>query len=159
MYKTLLLAIGACLFVGAQACSAQTTNQTDSCSAYKTAQVPHYIVVKHWKTTLKPGLVLFVSIPPDQADRPRMVALSCELGRRYASEQSLYVVIFDSTKAAKLFNFSGEGNSNWMYAARKAIYGFTRGDNGTQSLDWAENPDRRNELIHIDLGPPPPAKP
>jgi hypothetical protein len=135
---------------------AQTLEVKDSCERFRSQPVPKFRIARKNKLGLKPGLVLYVSISPSDRDRDKLIAVSSQLGRKYATEESLFVWILDSNRAAKRYNPQGEGNDRATNSAYVGLYAFVRDDGaGNQSLDWRSDPSNRGRLAHIDLGLPP----
>ncbi len=126
------------------------------CHAYG-EKVPKYDIARHYRTDLKPGLVLFVYIAPDDVARQKLIALSCKIGRDHAAEQSLFVYVFDNKEGAKRFNPQGEGNSRQINLSYRGLYGFSRepGSAYGQSLSWRPDRNEPNRWVTIDLGTPP----
>lgn len=136
---------------------AQTSSETDTCQKYLPSIIPKFKIVRETRKMTKSSLVLFVSVLPSDATRNRLIAVSCQLGKKYASEQNLFVWILDSERAAKKFNPQGEGNDTETNLAYLGLYGFSRepGKAHGQSLEWKPDPLNFKRLVHIDLGPPP----
>jgi hypothetical protein len=134
----------------------QKESERGGCRGYG-EKVPKYDIARHYRTDLKPGLVLFVYIAPDDVARQKLIALSCKIGKDHATEQSLFVYLFDSKRGAKRFNPQGEGNSRQINLSYRGLYGFSRepGSAYGQSLSWRPDRNEPNHWITIDLGPPP----
>lgn len=130
--------------------------ERDDCRAQHEG-VPKYHVVRHYTTDLKRGLALFMDIATADVTREKLVALVCRVGTDHSQEQSLFVYIFDSKRAAKRFNPQGEGNDRQSNLEYRGLYWFSRepGKAYGQSLDWRPDRDDINSWVHIDLGPPP----
>lgn len=136
--------------------SSQEIRSKETCQSDQKHAAPRYRVAKKYRTDLKPGLVMFVSVAPSEIDRDKLIALACELGRKYLNEDRLSVWILDSYRAARRFHPQGEGNDRQTNLSRRALFGFSRenGD-GEQSLEWWPDPIDRNRRVHIDLGDAP----
>lgn len=153
LYRILVLALS--ILAGAAGTRGQTSTVHDSCDSYLKLRKPQFRIVRKQRTTLKPGLELFVSVPPRDADRSGLLAVVCYLGQEFATETALFVWILDNQKAAGRYNPQGEGNDRETASAFRGLYGFNRDDGGSQSFEWKPDPDKPQLLVHIDLGPPP----
>lgn len=155
----LLIVVGIIVFLGpalTRVASAQIVEEKDSCERLRSQPVPKFRIARKEKLGLKPGLVLYVSISPSDRDRDKLIAVSCQLGRQYATEDRLFVWILDSNRAAKRYNPQGDGNDRATNSSYIGVYSFLRDDAaGNQTLDWRSDPRNRDRLDHIDLGPPP----
>lgn len=138
----------------------QTAIEQATCEHFSSAMVPTFKIVRSTRKTTRSSLVLFVSVAPADMTRDHIVALSCRLGKRYSSEQNLFVWIFDSRRAAMRFNPQGEGNDRQTNLAYRALYGFSRqpGAKYGQTIDWRPNAQEVSRWVHIDLGLPPDRK-
>jgi hypothetical protein len=158
LLKTLRsLLVSVVLFAWAPSLAAQGTSEKDSCDRYTSQPIPKFRVAKKFRNEPKPGLSLFISISPSAFQRDKLLALVCDLGRRHAKEESLFVFVLNSYKAASQYNGSGEGEDYETMTSPLVFYAFLRHDGtGNQSMAWS--PDRYNAStrIHIDLGEPPP---
>jgi hypothetical protein len=155
----LLMALGIIAFLElalTRVAWAQKVEANDSCERLQSQPVPKFRFARKNKLGLKPGLVLYVSISLSDRYRDKLIAVSCQLGRKYATEESLFVWILDSNRAAKRYNPQGEGNDRETNSVYVGLYAFVREDGaGNQALDWRSDPSNRDRLDHIDLGPPP----
>lgn len=135
----------------------EKNKESDSCEKYSADVAPRFKVVRETRKMTKSSLVLFVSVAPSDTTRNRLVALSCELGRKYAAEENVFVWILDSKRAAKRFNPLGAGTSGQTYLSYRGLYGFSRepGSAYGQSLSWKPDRNDPNHWVEIDLGPPP----
>jgi hypothetical protein len=134
----------------------QHSNESATCDSYLNQGVPKFHVERKFRTDLRPGLVLFVSVAPSDIHRERLLILSCPLGRKHAAESALYVWIFDSRAGGQRYNSGGEGNDEETTRSRRGLYGFSReGGKGNQSLDWWPDRSAQDRLVHVDLGEPP----
>lgn len=149
------VALGICL-AGSLAEARQGAQEKESCQTYIKHSVPRFRVAKKYRTELKPGLVLFVSVASEDFKQDDLIALGCLLGKTNSKEEALYAWIFDSDHAASHYHPPGEGNDRQTNLAHRALYGFSRqkGEEG-QSLDWWPEPLDRSRTIHINLGAPP----
>lgn len=130
--------------------------ERDDCQADHGA-VPRYRAAGRYRTDIKPGLVLFVSINPADVTRDKLIALVCKLGIDHAKEEVLRVHIFDSSRAAKKFDPLEEGNDRRTNLSYRADYSFARSAEFAhgQFLNWRPDRDDFEHWVHIDLGPPP----
>jgi hypothetical protein len=152
----LVLAISGMYCTLAPQVSGQQSAEKDSCDRYLSAAKPKFEIVRKEKTTLRPGLQLFVSIPLSEANRSGLLTVGCQIGRDYAREPSLFVWILSNKRAAQRYNPQGEGNDRATASSFVALYGFDRNNGGSeQSLEWKPSPESPQHLIHIALGPPP----
>lgn len=136
---------------------AQITSEMDTCEKYPPEIAPKFRIVRETRKMTESSLVLFVSVARGGATRNHLVALSCQLGRKYSSEENLFVWILNSERAAKKFNPQGEGNDRQTNVAYLGLYGFSRETKHAygQSLDWRPDSLHPDRLVHIGLGPPP----
>jgi hypothetical protein len=156
--KTLrLLFVSIFVFVGAPSIAAQGKSEKDTCDRYTSQPIPKFRVAKKYRNEPKPGLTLFVSISPSAFQRDKLLALVCDLGRRHAEEESLFVFVLNSYKAASQYNASGEGEDYETMISPLVLYAFLRRDGtGNQGMDWYPDRDNASTSIHVDLGEPPP---
>lgn len=141
----------------AGACRAQSLKtEHDSCSAYENSPVPKYHIER--KQTGAPGTIvnLFVSISPLDANRDKLIALGCALGRRFAAQDFLAVYILTDRESARQYNPQGEGNSRSVVAAFRGRYTLLRDEkvNG-QAIDLRLDPESPYATVQILLGLPP----
>ena len=155
--KTLrLLLVSIFVFVGVPSIAAQGKSEKDTCDRYTSQPIPKFRVARKYRTEPDPGLSLFVSISPSAFQRDKLLALVCDLGRRHAEEESLYVFVLDSYKAASQY-IVGEGQDRETMLSPVVSYRFRRNDGtGHQSLDWLSDRYDDSTSVHIDLGEPPP---
>jgi hypothetical protein len=134
----------------------QEAAEKDSCERFRSQPIPKFRIVTKRNLGLKPGVEVFVSVSPSDRNREKLIVISCQLGRNYATEESLVAWILDSTRAAKRYNPQREGNDRATDASVVGVYSFIRGvANGNQLLDWRPDPNKQDKRLHIDLGPPP----
>jgi hypothetical protein len=96
-------------------------------------------------------------ISPSDATKENLLALSYHIGRTHSIEQSLFVWIFDTTRAAKRYNTTAEGNDSGTNASLLGMYGFVRNEPKLHALTWFSNPTNHYDKVEIQLGPIPDA--
>jgi hypothetical protein len=129
--------------------------RSDSCDSYSKEKPPKFRLARQHRNESRQALILHISVAPRDVTQDRLLTLGCSLGRNYANNQALVVLIFDNHRAARRYNPQGEGNDEKMELAYRASYGFDR-DDKRQSLDWRPTRDNHESNVEIKLGPPPP---
>lgn len=140
-------------FPGVSPGLAPQNGEKDTCDSFLKQEVPAFRIAKRYRTDLKLGIVLQISVAPSDIERDKLLALACKLGRKYGDKKSVYVWVCDSFQAAKRYNPQSEGNDSETMHSCRARYGLIVGTR-EESLDW--RPDRNNpgRWIHIDLSRP-----
>jgi len=129
--------------------------RSDSCDSYSRQTPPKFRIARHDQNESLQIVSLFISVAPRDIAQDKLLSLGCSLGRTYAHNQALVVLIFDNYRAARRYNPQGEGNDEKMELAYRASYGFDR-DDKRQSLDWRPVRDNHESRVEINLGSPPP---
>lgn len=140
---------------GGSLASPQANVESADCTSYLNAPIPKYKVAVKYRTDLRPMLILQISISKETFNREDLLALACGLGRKFHKEDDLSVRIFDSQKAAKQYDETGEGVSTDTYFSYRAEYGFLR-ESRNHSLRWRPSRSDRYTWVEIFLGEPPP---
>jgi hypothetical protein len=100
-----------------------------------------------------------VSIRPSDNTRNGLIALSCELGRRYADWDEFQARIFTSRVAAGNSGLGGDISGNIppeVLAAVPAIYAVSRaGKTVGQSLMYRDDPSSTDVTVDVNLGSSP----
>jgi hypothetical protein len=115
--------------------SAAQSVERDDCNRYLSDKTPDFRIAKRYRTDLKPGIVLQLSLAPSDATRDKLLTLACKLGRKYADNQDVYIWFMDSYRAAKLYNPQGEGNDSEAARSRRGYYALLK-DTKEESLAW-----------------------
>jgi hypothetical protein len=131
--------------------------EKDACANYTSAKVPKFKIVRRYRSPIAPALKLYVTVPPTESDRSNLLALSCKIGRDFAAEDTLFVLLFDTERAARRWvSYGDPGNDRATEASYLGMYSFSRGrDSNRQALDLKIRKDNSESVIEIDLGPPP----
>jgi hypothetical protein len=132
-----------------------TDLRSNSCDSYLRETPPKFRIAQQDRNESRRAVILQISLAPRDITQDKLLTLSCSLGRTYAKNQTLNVLILDSYRAAKRFNFQGEGNDNKTALSFRAIYGFSREDDD-QSLTWWPIRGNDESTVKIKLGSPPP---
>ena len=127
---------------------------TDSCDAHLNVTVPKFRKAWTYSNPDKKSTVLTISIAPKDADRDRLIALACKLGKIYSIDQVFVGWILDDYPAAKKFGSTGRYASEASNRSVRASYSFDREEN-SQRLIWTPDKNKPFSSIEITLGPPP----
>lgn len=135
---------------------AQLVKEKANCRDYSPELTPKFKVVRRTDAKAKSSLQLFITVSAKDGTRDRLIALSCELAKEYATKDSVYVWIFNNKRAAKVFRPLRNGNDYATDRAYLGMYGFSRVPESffDSSLTWEPDPGSLRE-VYIDLGPPP----
>jgi len=139
------------------AVSQSQSGQQASCSEARGVKVPKFRVARKFRGDVRPGLFLYISLSPSDFSPDKLIALACKLGEDHAAEESLFVWIFDSYRAAKRFDLVRGGPDRATNFAYRGGYSFSRRQGAAygQSLDWRPDPNDLHRSERIDLGSPP----
>lgn len=124
-----------CFFFSASLIAAQVgalarDKAKDTCGPYLGAPVPKYRIARQFRDRTEYGSSLTILLSVDQKDvtRDNLLALSCKFGVDHANEESFFLRILDTRRAAKRFVPLGDpGNDRQTNMAYRAFYAFSHG--------------------------------
>ena len=130
---------------------AQKPVEAARCESYSMVAVPKFRTARKYRTDVRPGLELYISISPKTYNHDALIALVCSVAQRHSQEQSLFLRVFNSYSGAKRYNPLGEGNDENAVKSFLAFYAFAR-DKGVQTLEWRPDPANTEHWESVDLG-------
>ena len=122
------------------------------CQAYTHRTAPKYRVARKYEMGPEGNPIpwVHVSVAEKFINRDDLIALACQLRRDFAKEKTIWVVIFDNFKAAKIWVPLGDTFRDGDSRPPRAQYEFDR-DTGENYVHWYPEPMDMYRVIRINL--------